>query len=163
MKMESVRPKILVSACLVGCRSRYDAALPEVIDKRLSQWMEWGLVLPFCPETAGGLAVPRPPAEISRRAASDGKVFTCSGEDVTENFVAGAKNAVTAVRFFGIQAAVLKDGSPSCGLTWIYDGFFRNKRIPGRGIAAALLAANKIALFNEINLALLEDWVAKEI
>jgi len=168
LKLETGRPKILVSACLVGCRSRYDAAVLEVTDERLSRWLAWGLVLPFCPETAGGLPVPRPPAEISGGAggdvlAGDGKVVTRPGKDVTENFIAGARHAVMAARFFAIRAAVLKDGSPSCGTTRICDGSFRNRQVSGQGVAAALLAANKVTLFNEGNLALLEERMPKGI
>jgi uncharacterized protein YbbK (DUF523 family) len=68
-----------------------------------------------------------------------------------------------AAKRFDIRAAVLKDGSPSCGTTRIGDGSFRNRHVSGQGVAAALLAANKVALFNEGNLALLEERMPKGI
>ncbi len=130
--------------------------------------MERGLVLPFCPETAGGLPIPRPPAEISGGTggdvlSGDAMVLTRLGEDVTENFVTGARHALAAVELFDIRAAVLKEGSPSCGPTRIYDGSFRDRRVPGQGVAAALLAANKVTVFNEASLAGLEKRLPKEI
>ncbi len=168
MRIEVVRPKILVSACLVGCCSRYDAAVLEITDDGLSRWMEKGLILPFCPETAGGLPTPRPPAEIAGGTGGDvlagsAQVLNQRGEDVTENFITGARHAAAAVSLFDIRTALLKEGSPSCGITLIYDGSFSDKRVPGQGVAAARLAASKVALFAEGNLAGLEEWMRKEI
>lgn len=168
MKAGAVKPIILVSACLVGCRARYDGAIAETVDERLRQWLASGLLLPFCPETAGGLPVPRPPAEISGRAgkevlAGGGKVLTRAGADVTDNFIAGARLTLVATRYFAIHTAVLKEGSPSCGTTRIYDGCFRGRQVPGQGVAAALLAAHNVTLFNEHSLARLEVQILKEI
>jgi len=165
---EVIRPIILVSACLVGCRARYDGAIPTGLDERLQQWLESGFVLPFCPETAGGLPTPRQPAEISGGTgkevlAGDGKVITRTGSDVTENFVAGARLALAAARQFDLHAALLKDGSPACGTTRIYDGCFRGRRVPGQGVAAALLGAHNISLFDERSLSQLEFKFLKKV
>jgi len=145
-----------------------DAAVLEVTDESLIRWMGKGLILPFCPETAGGLPTPRPPAEISGGTGGDvlagsAKVLTRRGDDVTEKLITGARHAVAAASLFGIQAAVLKEGSPSCGPTRIYDGSFKDRCVSGQGVAAALLAAGKVVLFNEENLAGLEEWMLKEI
>jgi len=151
------RPIILVSACLVGCRARYDAKIIKTVDERLERWISAGLVLPFCPETAGGLPVPRPPAEIAGGAGQtvltgNAKVYNCAGRDVTAAFVAGAQLALEACRYFKLHSAVLKDGSPSCGTTRIYDGRFRGRQVGGQGVTAALLAAHDIDVFNELTL-----------
>jgi uncharacterized protein YbbK (DUF523 family) len=45
--------------------------------------------------------------------------------------------------------AVLKEGSPSCGSTWIYDGTFSGTRIAGEGMTAALLRSRGIRVFSE--------------
>lgn len=168
MKAAATKPILLVSACLVGCPARYDGAVLEKLDQRLYKWLDGGLVLPFCPETAGGLTVPRPPAEISGKTGKDVlsgncQVVTLTGTDVTDNFVAGARLALAAVRHFAIHSAVLKDGSPSCGTSRIYDGCFRGRQIPGQGVAAALLAAHDVALFNEHSLDQLETRLLKEV
>ncbi|MCP3951819.1 MAG: DUF523 domain-containing protein [Desulfobacterales bacterium] len=157
---------MLVSACLVGCRARYDAAIPGRLDERIQKWGEEGLILPFCPETAGGLPIPRSPAEIFGGTGKDvltgdGKVLTCTGAEITQSFLTGARLALAAAQHFAIHTAVLKDGSPSCGTTRIYDGCFRGRQVPGQGVAAALLAAHDVALFNEQSLAQLEIHLLK--
>ncbi|MBO2025825.1 DUF523 domain-containing protein [Klebsiella pneumoniae] len=38
----------------------------------------------------------------------------------------------------GCQAALLTDGSPTCGSQFVYDGSFRGRRKAGAGVAADL-------------------------
>jgi len=161
LKSSATRPVILVSACLVGCRARYDGTIIATPDERLERWMAAGLVLPFCPETAGGLPVPRPPAEIAGGVgqgvlAGSARIRTCEGSDVTAAFVDGARLALEACRRFELRLAVLKEGSPSCGTTRIYDGHFRHRRVAGQGVTTALLAAHGIGVYNEDSLAALK-------
>ena len=158
MKALAERPVILVSACLVGCRARYDDTIVKTVDERLARWTAAGLALPFCPETAGGLPVPRSPAEIAGGAGQavwtgHARVHTRTGTDVTAAFVNDARLALDACRHFKLHSAVLKDGSPACGATRIYDGHFRGRQVAGQGVAAALLASHGIAIYNEDNLA----------
>ena len=68
---------ILVSACLLGQPVRYDGSTCTVDSDRLRQWVGEGLVIPFCPEVAGGLPVPRPPAEMQGPAG--GRCWTAPG------------------------------------------------------------------------------------
>ena len=86
--------KILVSACLLGQMVRYDGGTCTVESEILQRWAAEGLVIPFCPEVAGGLQVPRPPAEIrgaGGKAVLDGagRVVTKAGADVTQAFLGG--------------------------------------------------------------------------
>lgn len=140
----------LVSACLLGIRTTYDdSSHPQ---PRLIELAARGCVVPVCPEVAGGLPTPRPPAEIigddgSTTSPPDGhavldgraRVLTCDGEDVTGAFVAGAQVALETTRRFGITTAVLQPHSPSCGHRQIYDGSFSGRLVDGQGVAAALL------------------------
>ena len=66
--------RVLVSACLMGERVRYDGAKVPCNSAILKSWKHDGLIVTFCPEVAGNLPVPRPPAEI----------FKGTGEDVIE-------------------------------------------------------------------------------
>ena len=110
--------------------------------------MEEGEALPVCPELLGGLPVPREPAEI--REKGDGKrVITNSGTDVTESFLRGADAAAALAAQKNITAAVLKNGSPSCGFGQIYDGTFTGRLIRGQGLAADRLAEQSLFLFND--------------
>ena len=52
-------------------------------------------------------------------------------------------------REHGITAAILKESSPSCGSTRIYDGTHTGVKIPGRGLAARLLSENGVTLYSE--------------
>jgi len=63
----------------------------ETNDDRLKEFCLKGKFIPACPEQLGGLATPRPPAEIKGGTGLDvlwGKagVYTVQGNDVTEKF-----------------------------------------------------------------------------
>jgi uncharacterized protein YbbK (DUF523 family) len=146
--------KVLVSSCLLGERVRYhgeDAHCPSDI---LDRWKEEGRLVSVCPEVAAGLPVPRPPAEI---VGGDGYavlrlkayVGDGTGADVTEAFLAGARATLDAALAAGARLAVFKDGSPSCGSTYIHDGSFRGQRGPGQGVTTAMLSEAGIRIFSE--------------
>jgi uncharacterized protein YbbK (DUF523 family) len=147
--------KILVSACLLGAKVRYhggDAACDHPV---LRRWAREGRLVTVCPEQDGGLPTPRPPAEIvgagggGAVVARAAVVRTAAGVDVTEAYRRGAERALAVAREQGIRVAILKEGSPSCGSSTIYDGAFSGTRVAGAGVTAALLRANGIRVFNE--------------
>lgn len=143
-----------MSACLLGERVRYhgdDAALESDV---LDRWRAEGRLVPTCPETAAGLPVPRPPAEIlggDGDAVIDGQapVGDSTGADVTAQFLAGGRSTAALARMAGVRLAVLKDGSPSCGSTYVHDGTFRGQRSAGHGVTTAMLLRDGIRVFNE--------------
>lgn len=153
--------KILVSACLLGERVRYngvsifdDASLPPL----MRTWAAEGRLVPVCPEVAGGLSVPRPPAEIQGPGggpavlARTAPVHTRSGQDVTDAFLAGAQVALDTARRHGIRLAILKESSPSCGSARIHDGTFSGTKIPGMGVTTTVLRAAGIEVFPETDI-----------
>ena len=149
------RSHILVSACLLGSPVRYHGRGAACGHALLAQWQAEGRLVPICPELAGGLPVPRPPAEIEpgqggaavlRRAA---RVIDASGADVSAAFVDGAQQALALARERQIRIAVLKEDSPSCGSTRIHDGRFAGARVAGEGVSAALLRAAGLLVFSE--------------
>ena len=146
--------RVLVSACLMGERVRYDGKKLHYNSSILKKWKDEGCVVPFCPEVAGNLPVPRPPAEIIKGTGTDvlekkTGVFNINGQDVTDSFIRGAEKALEVARKMQITIALLKDGSPSCGKTSIYDGSFSKVRRPGNGVTTALLKKNGISVFSE--------------
>ena len=146
--------KILVSACLLGDKVRYNGSDASCECNLLDQWKSEGRIIPFCPEVAGGFPVPRPAAEIMGRDGlavidGDGRVFDRRGHDVTGCFIDGATKALEAAQKNGVKLAVLKEGSPSCGSTYIYDGDFSGVRKDGQGVTTALLERNGVRVFNE--------------
>lgn len=145
--------KILVSACLLGCPVRYDGQSKPVHHAQLERLNARGWLVPFCPETAGGLPTPRPAAEIQE----DGRVMTACGKDVTCSFVKGAELALETCQHERIQTAILKQGSPSCGSETIYDGHFQQRKIRGEGLTCLRLRQHGITVFSEENLDQLFD------
>jgi uncharacterized protein YbbK (DUF523 family) len=149
--------KILVSACLLGQPVRYDGGAHGPF-AQLLQWQQQGRVVSLCPEVAGGLPTPRPPAEIvggQGAAVLDGLIalYTLDGADVSRAFVAGARKAEQLVRAHGMQIAVLKARSPSCGNQQTYDGSFSGQLVAGEGVTAAALRRMGVRVFNEQQLA----------
>lgn len=152
-KAGKIKPKILVSACLLGFCVRYKGdGCPQ---KLLLAPQVRKYLLPFCPECAGGLPVPRPPAEINGigggAAVWQGKaqVINNAGTNVTTEYTQGAQLCLKAMQKENIHAAILKQRSPSCGTRQIYDGSFSGIKLAGQGVTAALLAQHGIALYSE--------------
>ncbi|MBQ8893849.1 MAG: DUF523 domain-containing protein [Clostridia bacterium] len=134
--------KTLVSGCLLGLACRYDGA-----SKPHPKALEIADAVPFCPECMGGLPTPRPPAEIR-----GDRVINAEGTDVTPQYRKGAEEALRLCRLLGIQKAVLKAKSPSCGCGLIYDGTFSRTLTPGNGITAALLLQSGVEVITEDDL-----------
>jgi len=149
------RHRILVSACLLGHPVRYNGLDKKSDDDVLRRWVDEGRVVSVCPEVAGGLPVPRPPAEIAggRGGASvlagEARVIALTGADVTAAFVQGADHALAKAAEHGIRVAVLKEGSPSCGSGYSYDGSFTGARVPVPGVTTARLVAAGLRVFSE--------------
>ncbi len=134
--------RILVSACLLGLRCRYDGESKPcpAIMQRLSAH-EW---VPVCPEQLGGLPTPRPPSEIRK-----GRVVNCQGRDVTAQYEKGAEEALRLYGTLGCGCAVLKARSPSCGLGQIYDGTFSGALTEGDGVTARKFRSSGIPVYTE--------------
>jgi uncharacterized protein YbbK (DUF523 family) len=139
--------RVLVSACLLGAEVRHHGGAATVEHPVLRRWRDEGRIVGVCPEIAGGLPAPRPPAEVRGL-----RVVTREGRDVTAAFESGATLAVAVVRELGIRVAVLKSRSPSCGTGQIYDGTFSGRLIEGDGMTAAALRREGLQVFDEYQL-----------
>nr|WP_075860188.1 DUF523 domain-containing protein [Carboxydothermus pertinax] len=140
----------LVSACLLGLNTKYDGT--NNLNQKVLKFLNDKVFIPFCPEQLGGLPTPRLPAEII--SFPDFKVININGEDVTENFLRGAKETLKIARFYekNISGIILKEKSPSCGVKYIYDGSFQKKLIPGMGVTAYFLFKHGFKLLTEVSL-----------
>lgn len=151
-------PKILISACLLGRPVRYDGRGKLLNDPRIERWKAEGRLVGYCPEQAGGLPTPRPPAEIEGGMNGEdvlvgrARVLEVTGGDVTAEFIEGGKKAVAFAREQGCAVALLIDGSPSCGSGFIHDGSFSGTRHPGFGVTAALMREAGIRVFSDCEL-----------
>lgn len=136
------KEKILISSCLFGNNVRYNAKILNKLD--LSCLKGKVELIPFCPEVASGLPIPRLPSEIKNN-----KVINIKKEDWTSYFINGANLTLKLVKKLNIKYAILKDKSPSCGVYKIYDGSFQGKLIDGNGFTCKLLKENNIKVYSE--------------
>lgn len=134
--------KILISACLVGDKTRYDGK--SSYNPLVKQLMEKYELIPFCPEVEGGLPTPRKPSEITKD-----KVVMKDGKDVSRAFARGAELAWNICNYLGIEIAILKEDSPSCGVHRIHSGQFDGKLIEGKGITTAYLVSKGIRVISD--------------
>lgn len=130
---------ILVSACLLGLPTRYDGGHCRRDDvERLAEGCP---LVPVCPEQLGGLPTPREPAQINWGDGQDilegrSRAMTRREEDVTVQLVRGAAAVAEIARVLGAKRALLKEGSPSCGVKRIK----RNgEEVAGMGVTTARL------------------------
>ncbi len=142
---------LMVSACLLGRPCRYDGQSKK---HPLISRLDPAVILPVCPEQMGGLPTPRPPAEICGGSARDvlegkARVINREGTDVTREYYKGAVETLDLARKWGIRYAVLKEKSPSCAPSCVYDGNFQDRVRPGLGLAAYLLQKNGITLISD--------------
>lgn len=136
--------KLLISACLLGVRCRYDGGSNALPERQLAALRARYELIPVCPERDGGLTTPRIPSE--RRGAL---VVNRAGEDVTAFFERGAAAALETAQAADCTRALLKERSPSCGSGRIYNGTFSGTLVPGDGLTAEKLKAAGITVLGE--------------
>jgi uncharacterized protein YbbK (DUF523 family) len=137
----------MVSGCLLGIGCRYDggtSASPGMI-----RFASSANLIPICPEQLGGLSTPRPSANIAGGDGDDvlsgyARVINKEGEDVTDAYKRGAEESLRLARLMGTGIALLRENSPSCGLSTPY---CETKTGFGRGVTAALLHSSGIRVF----------------
>ena len=136
--------KYIVSSCLCGEKTRYDGKI--IINEKIKKLVDDNKALMVCPELLGGMSVPRLPCEIK-----NGRVINITSDDKTNYYVEGTIKTLDIANKFGIKKAILKEKSPSCGSSYIYDGSFTKKLIPGEGITTRLLRLNNIEVISDEN------------
>ena len=147
------KPALLISACLLGVACNHEGrGSPRAVVDELARHYR---LVPVCPEVLGGLPTPRAAAELRGGDGADvvagtgARVVNIEGVDVTAAYRRGAEAAVEVAVAVGAERAVLKARSPSCGSSAVYDGTFSRRLVPGRGVAAAALAAAGLEVGSE--------------
>ena len=143
---------IAVSACLLGINCKYNGNNNK--NDKVFEYLKDKEYILICPEQLGGLSTPRNPAEIINGNGYDvikknSNVIDNTGKDVTKEFINGANECLKIVNIYKCKRAILKEGSPSCGSNYIYDGTFSGKKILGVGTTTALFRNNKIEVLSE--------------
>jgi len=145
---------ILVSSCLAGMKVRYNGT--DCLDEKIQKLLNDNQAIAVCPELLGGFSTPREPAEIIGGNGEDvlagtAKVVDRSGTDVTDMYLKGAYITLAKAQEVSATMVVLKENSPSCGSSMIYNGEFKGKKIAGNGVTTALLRKNGIEVTSEEN------------
>ncbi|MBI0581215.1 DUF523 domain-containing protein [Neobacillus cucumis] len=143
---------ILVSSCLAGLDVRYNGT--NCLNDKISKLVEENKAITICPELLGGFSTPREPAEIIGGNGEDvldgnAKVVDKSGKDVTQLYIKGAYSTLEQAIELNATLVVLKENSPSCGSSTIYNGEFTGKKIMGLGVTSALLKRNGLKVISE--------------
>ena len=149
----------IISACLCGVNCKYSGK--NNLNDRCMKLFREGKAVLVCPEQLGGLPTPRNPVELNNTASEvingNGKAISNQGEDVTKQFLDGAYETLKIARELGATRAILKEGSPSCGSNFVYDGTFTGNKIKGKGITAQLLEDEGIMVFSDEDLEVSND------
>ena len=148
--------KVLISACLLGDNVKYSGGnnlTPELVILLEKYNVD---IIKVCPECLGGLPIPRVPSEIR-----ENKIFSKDNRDVTEEFSVGAEKTLKIAKENQIDFAILKERSPSCGSSYIYNGNFSGKIIEGQGLTTRKLNEENIKIFSEENLEEIEKYLVE--
>lgn len=117
------KPPIIVSACLVGKRCRYNGE--DRAHAGVLRFLRGKNYLAVCPEKLAGWGVPRPPVEFHGGGAmkvAEGKagIVDDRGRDRTASLLRGVNRALGRAVSSRAREAILKEKSPSCGVEKVY-------------------------------------------
>ena len=124
--------KILVSACLLGENCKYNGG--NNLSPAVLKFLEGHEVIPVCPEMEAGMGCPRIPVEIVKGILTDK-----NGNNVDAPMRKTIETRLCQLETMGIDCAVLKSRSPTCGVKQIYDGTFSGTLTDGSGLFAQAL------------------------
>lgn len=141
--MPTARPKIAISACLLGERVRFNAGHKEspLCSRVLASHFDF---VPLCPEMAIGLGAPRQPIRLVGDPAHPRAVGTRdAGLDVSAPLSAYGERM--AGELDDIDGFIFMQKSPSCGLerVKVYQANGQPAEGGGRGLFAAAFCARR--------------------
>lgn len=135
------KPKIAISACLLGAEVRFNGGHKEsrLCSQALSEHFDF---VPLCPEVAIGLGIPRQPIRLIGDPAQPQAVGSVdSSLDVTRSL--HDYGVAMAASHTDICGYIFMQKSPSCGLerVKVYQDGGRPAELSGRGIYAQAFCA----------------------
>ncbi len=109
------RARVLVSACLLGQKVRYDGGHKRdaFLADALARFVEY---VPVCPEVGCGLPVPREPMRLAGDRPAPRLVTAATGIDHTARMARFTAARLRALDRLGLCGYACKSGSPSCGI-----------------------------------------------
>ena len=139
VKKNSTRPRLGISACLLGERVRYDGGHKRdpFLTRTLGDFVDW---VPICPELEVGMGVPRESVRLVGSVSEPRMIGERSGKDWTAAMNSFATQRTDALAALDLCGYVFKKDSPSCGIERVR--VYESKTQPtrrGRGLFAAAL------------------------
>lgn len=115
--------RILVSACLLGEKVRYDGGHKRdpFLVETFGRYVEY---VPVCPETECGLPTPREPMRLAGDPASPRLVTERSRIDHTRRLLDWAEGRLAEIESLDVWGYVCKKGSPSSGMEGVFTKAF---------------------------------------
>lgn len=157
--MQKVKPRILVSCCLLADGFRYDGKSNRI--DSLAARLEPYEIYRICPETEFGLPCPRMPIDLVMMSDHVELWSRDRAHDLTETMRAVCETRVA--RLPELDAAILKAESPSCGQHNCKRSRFSGELVDelGNGFLVEALHRQRphLALFDE---RIVNDWVEFE-
>ncbi len=131
-----------ISACLYRCPVRYNGKSFDALATLGREKSDFGFT-PVCPECMAGLGVPRMPIHLTGPGqevlAGEARVKDRRGHEVTDALIAGSNACLDALKRAGVEAMIVTESSPSCGVYKARVGKKRNEQIEGAGVFGAML------------------------
>jgi uncharacterized protein YbbK (DUF523 family)/uncharacterized protein YbgA (DUF1722 family) len=128
-----------VSSCLLGNEVRFDGGhqRDRFVTDLLGGFVEW---VPVCPEVEVGMGIPRPALRLVRQGDVVRLLEIASGRDHTRRMQRFTARRVRALRSLELCGYILKQDSPSCGMTRVkVDAEQGAARCEGAGLYASAL------------------------
>ena len=133
------KPKLGISACLLGHKVRYDAAHKQdhFLTDTFGRFVEWVAV---CPEVEVGMGVPRESVRLVGPVHAPRMIAERSRKDWTDAMNSFAAKRSEDLAGLNLSGYVFKKDSPSCGMdrVRVYEAKTQPAR-HGRGLFAAAL------------------------
>jgi uncharacterized protein YbbK (DUF523 family) len=131
------KPRLGISACLLGEKVRYDGGdkRDRFLTDTFGLHVEW---IPVCPELEVGMGVPREPVRLVGNVSDSRMIAERSGKDWTSNMQRFASERVRTLNELELSGYIFKKDSPSCGMERVR--VYNRDGIPnraGRGLFAS--------------------------
>jgi uncharacterized protein YbgA (DUF1722 family)/uncharacterized protein YbbK (DUF523 family) len=131
------KPKLGISACLLGQKVRYDGGdkRDRFLTDTFGLHVEW---IPVCPELEVGMGVPREPVRLVGHVSDSKMIAERSGKDWTRAMHRYSLQRVRALKELELSGYIFKKDSPSCGMERVR--VYNRDGIPnraGRGLFAS--------------------------
>jgi len=141
-KKNHSKPRLGISACLLGQKVRYDGAHQQdhFLTDTFGRFIEW---IAVCPEVEVGMGVPRETVRLMGSVDEPRLVAEKSAQDWTEAMQRFAALRIKKLAELNLSGYVFKKNSPSCGVERVR--VYNPKNMParnGRGLFAAAVTTS---------------------